>query len=88
MKTFEIGKSMFYGIAIKSGFKLLEGVTSVDKIERVIKERKEEDVKIFLEKNFKYSLVIKLIMKKIKIKNIIIVCYIISIYLKYFQICS
>ena len=68
MKALKIGKSMFYGIAIKSGFKLLEGVTSVDKIERVIKERKEEDVKIFLEKNFKYSLVIKLIMKKIKIK--------------------
>ena len=68
MKTLEIGKSMSYGIAIKSGFKLLEGVTSVDKIEKVMKERKEEDVKIFLEKNFKYSLVIKLIMKKIKIK--------------------
>ena len=67
-KTLEISKSMSYGIAIKSGFKLIEGVTSVDKMERVIKERKEEDVKIFLEKNFKYSLVIKLIMKKIKIK--------------------
>ena len=68
MKTLEIGKSMSYGIAIKSGFKLLEGVTSVNKMERVINERKGEDVKIFLEKNFKYSLVIKLIMKKIKIK--------------------
>ena len=67
MKTLEIGKSMSYGIAIKSGFKLLEGVTSVNKMERVINERKGEDVKIFLEKNFKYSLVIKLIMKKIKI---------------------
>ena len=68
MKTLEIGKSMSYGIAIKSGFKLLEGVTSVNKMERVINERKGEDVKIFLEKNFKYSLVIKLIMKKIKIQ--------------------
>ena len=50
MKTLEIGKSMSYGIAVKSGFKLLEGVTSVDRMERIIKEREEEDVKIYLEK--------------------------------------
>ena len=48
MKTLEVGKSMSYGIAIKSGFKLLEGVTSVDKMERLIKERNEEDIKIYL----------------------------------------
>ena len=64
MKALEISKSISYGITIKYGFKLLEGVTSIDKMERVIKERKEEDVKIFLEKNFKFSLVIKLILKK------------------------
>ena len=50
MKTLEIGKSMSYGIATKSGFKLLEGVTSVDKMERLIKERNEEDIKIYLDK--------------------------------------
>ena len=50
MKTLEIGKSMSYGIAIKSGFRLLEGVTSIDRMERVIKERAEDDIKIYLEK--------------------------------------
>ena len=50
MKTLEIGKSMSYNIAVKSGFKLLEGVKSIDKMERVIKERNEEDIKIYLEK--------------------------------------
>ena len=50
MKTLEIGKSMSYGIAIKSGFKLLEGVTSVDTMKRTNNERQEEDVKIYLEK--------------------------------------
>ena len=50
MKTLEVGKSMSYGIAIKSGFKLLEDVTSVDKMERLIKERNEEDIKIYLDK--------------------------------------
>lgn len=50
MKTLEIDKSMSYGIAIKLGFKLLEGVTSVDKMERLIKERNEEDIKIYLDK--------------------------------------
>ena len=50
MKTLEIGKSMSYGIAIKSGFKLIEGATSIDRMERITKEREEEDVKIYLEK--------------------------------------
>ncbi len=50
MKTLEIEKSMSYGIAVKTGFRLLEGVTSVDRMKRVIPEREEEDVKIYLEK--------------------------------------
>ncbi len=50
MKTLEVGKSMSYDIAIKLGFKLLEGVTSVDRMERTVKEREEEDVKIYLDK--------------------------------------
>lgn len=50
MKTLEVGKSMSYGIAVKLGFKLLDGVTSIDRMKRVIKERNEEDVKIFLDR--------------------------------------
>lgn len=50
MKTLEIGKSMSYNIAVKLGFKLLEGVSSVDKMRRLQKERKEEDLKIYLDK--------------------------------------
>lgn len=50
MKTLEVGKSMSYGIAVKLGFKLLEGVTSIDKMERIVKDRSEEDIKIYLDK--------------------------------------
>ena len=50
MKTLEIGKSMSYGIAIKLGFKLLEGVNSIDKMKRLKKDRSEEDLKIYLDK--------------------------------------
>lgn len=50
MKTLEIGKSMSYSIAIKQGFKLLEGVNSIDKMSRLCKERKEEDLKIYLDR--------------------------------------
>ena len=50
MKTLEIGKSMSYGIAVKLGFKLLEGVNSIDKMKRLRKERKEEDLKIYLDR--------------------------------------
>ena len=50
MKTLEIGKSMSYGIAVKLGFKLLKGVNSIDKMNRLQKERKEEDLKIYLDK--------------------------------------
>ena len=50
MKTLEIGKSMSYGIAVKLGFKLLEGVNSIDRMKRLRKERKEEDLKIYLDR--------------------------------------
>ena len=50
MKTLQVGKSMSYGIAIKHGFKLLEGVTSVDKMPRTVAGVPEEDIKIYLEK--------------------------------------
>ncbi len=50
MKTLVVGKSMSYGIAVKLGFKLLEGVTSIDKMERVSNEKEEEDVKIYLDR--------------------------------------
>ena len=50
MKTLELGKSMSYGIAVKLGFKLLEGVNSIDRMKRLRKERKEEDLKIYLDR--------------------------------------
>lgn len=50
MKTLEVGKSMSYGIAVKHGFKLLEGVTSVDRMDRTVEGISEEDIKIYLEK--------------------------------------
>ena len=50
MKTLEVGKSMSYGIAVKLGFKLLEGVNSIDKMNRLQEERKEEDLKIYLDR--------------------------------------
>lgn len=50
MKTLEIGKSMSYDIAIKLGFKLLEGVTSIDTMERLVKGRSKEDLKIYLDR--------------------------------------
>lgn len=50
MKTLEVGKSMSYGIAVKHGFKLLEGITSLDRMARTVEGANEEDVKIYLEK--------------------------------------
>lgn len=50
MKTLEVGKSISYGIAIRLGFKLLEGVTSIDTMERNNSEKQEFDIKIYLEK--------------------------------------
>ena len=50
MKTLEVGKSMSYGIAVKLGFKLLKGVNSIDKMDRLQKERKDEDLKIYLDR--------------------------------------
>lgn len=50
MKTLEVGKSMSYGIAVKHGFKLIDGVTSVDKMARTVSDVSEEDVKIYLDK--------------------------------------
>jgi len=50
MKTLEIGKSMSYGIAIKLGFKLIEGVTSIDTMKRTSATRKESDIKIYLDR--------------------------------------
>ena len=50
MKTLEVGKSMSYGIAVKLGFKLLEGVNSIDKMSRLQEEREEEDLKIYLDR--------------------------------------
>lgn len=50
MKTLEVGKSMSYGIAVKHGFKLIKGVTSVDRMARTIEGISEEDIKIYLEK--------------------------------------
>ena len=49
MKTLEVGKSMSYNIAVRQGFKLLEGVTSIDRMKRCVKDRKEEDLKIYLD---------------------------------------
>ena len=50
MKMFEVGKSMSYGIVIKLGFKLLEGVNSIDTMERFDSNRSEKDFKIYLDK--------------------------------------
>lgn len=50
MKTLEVGKSMSYGIAVKHGFKLIKGVTSLDRMGRTVEGVSEEDVKIYLEK--------------------------------------
>lgn len=50
MKTLEVGKSMSYGIVIKLGFKLLEGVNSIDTMERLDPNRSEKDFKIYLDK--------------------------------------
>ena len=50
MKTLEVGKSMSYGIAVKHGFKPLEGVTSIDRMDRTVEGISKEDIKIYLEK--------------------------------------